>query len=203
MIPIAGLFAASYVMRPVFVARAMLLPLGAYLVLAGAAMSSARPRVIGVSIAAAFAVAAAVGLPAQFAHDGFPRSPFPQAARWLEATSAVGDVVLHDNKLSFFPMHFYAPGLPQVFLADEPGSHNDTLAPATQQALGLFPIADVDSAVRGADRVRYVVFQRALDEYAAREEGKPPALAWLEAIAEGRGGTAIGDLWVYDFDLVD
>lgn len=200
-VPVVALFAASYVMRPVFVPRAMMLSLAAYLLLGGLAIASARPRVVGAGIAAAFVAAAAVGLPAQFAHDTFPRSPFADAARFLQQSRSEPEVVLHDTKLSFFPMHFYAPELNQEFLADEPGSHNDTLAPATQAALGLFPISEAAEAARGAQRVRYVIFQRALDEYAARDERRPPALAWLESAGELRTRTAFGDLWIYDFDV--
>lgn len=200
-VPPALLLLVSYFMRPLFVPRAALLSLVAYLVLAGWAIASARPRFLGWIVAAAFAIAAVVGLPAQFLHDTFPRSPFAEAVEVLRASGDAGDVVVHDNKLSFFPMHLYAPELPQVFLPDESGSHNDTLAVATQRALNLFPQPGIESAVGDARRIRYVVFDRALDEYAARPEGLPPALAWLRSNAASGGAILINDLWIYDFLL--
>jgi len=195
------LFVASYLMRPLFVPRAFLLSLLAYLVLAGRAIAEARPRILAMLLAGAFILSSIIGVSALLSHDTFPRSPFGEAAAYLRSTRVPGDIVVHDNKLSFFPMHVYAPELPQVFLPDEPGSHNDTLAPATQWALGLTPAADVESAVGGADRVRYVVFQRALDEYVSTPAGQPPALTWLESHATGAIRVAFNDLWIYDFDL--
>ncbi len=200
-VPPGLLLLASYIMRPLFVPRAMLLSLIAYLILAGWVIASARPRFLAWTVVAAFGIAAAVGLPAQFSHDTFPRSPFDQAAAHLATTEAPGDVVVHDNKLSFFPMHLYAPNLLQAFLPDEPGSHNDTLAAPTQRALHLVPSPGIEEAAQGARRIRYVVFERALEEYAARPEGKPPALAWLQSNASLAATTAFNDLWVYDFQL--
>jgi hypothetical protein len=132
---------------------------------------------------------------------GFPRSAFSQAVTFLRSTQAEGDVVLHDNKLSYFPMYVYGPDLPQAFLPDLPGSHNDTLAPRSQQALGLFPAPDIETAVARAGRVRYVIFQRELDEYAVTAAGLPPALAWLTEHGKMVSRHAFGDLWVYDFDI--
>jgi 4-amino-4-deoxy-L-arabinose transferase-like glycosyltransferase len=114
------------------------LSLVGYLLLAGRAISEVRPRALGWILAGAFAAAAAVGLPAQATHRTFPRSPFREAAAHLAATTAGEDLVLHSNKLSYFPMVVYDSRLPQSFLADEPGSHNDTLAPATQASPRAF-----------------------------------------------------------------
>ena len=201
LVPPVLLFAASYVMRPVFVPRAALLSLVAYLVLAGRAIAEVRPRAMGWTLAGAFGVAALIGVTAQSAHRSFPRSPFREAAAFLEATAEEGDLVLHSNKLTYFPMSIYAAGLPQAFLADEPGSHNDTLAPATQRALMVFPIEDDQAAIQDASRVRFVVFQRELDEYALTADGAPRVLLDLAAIGAQPARTAFNDLWVFDFDL--
>ena len=201
LVPPGLLFLASYVMRPVFVPRAFMLSLVAYLVLAGRAVAAARPRPLGWIVAGAFAAAAVVGLAAELTHRTFPRSPFREAAAYLAATPADGDLILHSNKLSYFPMFVYNPTLPQAFLPDEPGSHNDTLAEGTQQALGLFPTASVERSADGARRVRYVVFQRELEEMAWTAVGLPPALEWLYAHGGVPQRTAFNDLWVYDFDL--
>jgi hypothetical protein len=68
------------------------------------------------------------------------------------------DVIVHSNKLTFFPTHYYDRTLPQSFIADEPGSRSDTLAYPTQQALGLFATPDVETAVQGHERVWFVIF---------------------------------------------
>jgi 4-amino-4-deoxy-L-arabinose transferase-like glycosyltransferase len=201
LVPPLLLFAASYIMRPVFVPRAFMLSLVAYLVLGGRAIAQVRPRAPGWTLAGAFVVAAVVGLWAQSTYRGFPRSPFREATVFMEATAQDGDFVLHSNKLTYFPMHVYAPDLPQSFLADKPGSHNDTLAPATQEALGLWPLEDYPSAAEAARRVRYVIFQREQEEYAVTAVGMPPALSWLHAHATLADRTAFNDLWVYDFEM--
>jgi hypothetical protein len=201
LVPPALLFMASYVMRPVFVPRAFTLSLVAYLVLAGRAVAQARPRMLGWILAGAFATAAVIGLAAELTHRTFPRSPFREAGEFLASTSADGDLILHSNKLSYFPMFVYDPTLSQAFLPDEPGSHNDTLAEATQAALGLFPAASLEGAVGDAQRVRYVVFQQELDEMARTAVGMPPALAWLFEAGGVPERTAFQDLWIYDFDL--
>jgi 4-amino-4-deoxy-L-arabinose transferase-like glycosyltransferase len=201
LVPPALLFLVSYVMRPVFVPRAFMLSLAGYLVLAGRAVAEARPRMIGWILAGAFAAAAAIGLTAELTHRTFPRSPFREASGFLAATAADGDLILHSNKLSFFPMFVYDPTLPQAFLPDEPGSHNDTLAEATQAALGLLPAESIEGAVGGAQRVRYVVFQQELDEMARTAVGIPPALAWLFEAGGVPERTVFQDLWIYDFDL--
>jgi uncharacterized membrane protein len=201
LVPPVLLFLASYLMRPVFVPRAFLLSLIGYLVLAGRVIAEVRPRPMGWILAGAFVTSAVLGLTAQAAHRTFPRSPFREAAAFLTATAADGDLVLHSNKLSYFPMIVYATDLAQDFLPDQPGSHNDTLAAATQQALGLIPLDDFEGAAEDARRVRYVIFQRELDEYAATAVGLPPALAWLIGHGSESGRTAFNDLLIYDFDL--
>jgi mannosyltransferase len=201
IVPPSLLFVVSYLMRPVFVPRAYMLSLVAYLILAGSVVASARPRPLAWVVAGAFLLSAAVGLPPQYSQATFPRSPFGSMVAELRATQRPGDLILHDNKLSYFPAILYGADLKQAFLPDEPGSHNDTLAPATQLALGLFPSPDAARAVAGAERVRYVVFQRALDEYARTAVGVPPALRWLRDHAVEVGENEFNDLRVIDFDL--
>jgi hypothetical protein len=201
VVPPVLLFVASYLMRPVFVPRAFVLSLIGYLVLAGRVIAEARPRPMGWVLAGAFVISAVIGVTAQAAHRTFPRSPFREAAAFLAVTTADGDLVLHSNKLSYFPMVVYAADLGQAFLADQPGSHNDTLAAATQQALGLKALSHFEAAAEDARRVRYVIFQRELDEYALADGDLPPALAWLVTHGSESGRTAFNDLWIYDFDL--
>ena len=76
-------------------------------------------------------------------------------------------------------MHYYAPGLHQRCLTDDPGAASDTDAHASRQAMGMYPEADIRAAVSGVKRVYFVVFQRAVDEYLAIGEENHPALGWL------------------------
>jgi uncharacterized membrane protein len=199
-VPPAALFVVSHFMRPVFVPRAFLLSHVAYLVLAARALVVARPAAARALLGAAFIAAAAVSLPQQYSYRGFPRSPFPEASAWLAETLRPGDSVVHDNKLSYFPMILYAPALPQRFVADEPGSHNDTLAPATQAVMELHPYPSIPGATDGQGRVFFVVFDRAIEEYRSLGLQDHPSLMWLKENLAEVGRTAFGDLWVYEFE---
>ena len=108
-------------------------------------------------------------------------------------------MIVHDNKLSYFPMHYYQPQLPQFFLADPQGSHNDTLAPGSQSALGIFPIPDLETTVGNARRVWFVVFERAIEEYVSTGHSDHPQLAWLHKKFSMAGLRTFNDLRVYEF----
>lgn len=199
LVPPAGLLVASYLMRPVFVPRAFITSAVAYYsVIAWAAYEGPLPgqRFL---IPAAVIIPALVVLPAQYAYHSFPRSPFDQAVEFLQREVEQDAIVVHDNKLSSFPMEIYGPELPSTFIRDEPGSHNDTLAPATQQVLELAPADDIDSAVGGAEVVWFVVFERAEEEYRQLGESGHPRLQWLRQRFELRGSWAFNDLNVYHF----
>ncbi len=167
VIPPVLLFAASYVTRPVFVPRGFLTSTILYLAIAGVLVARKWPKPISVIVAGGLIGAAMIGLPHQVAFNNFPRSPFQEAGSFLNNQVQPGDLVLHDNKLSFFPMEYFWPGLPQGFLVDEPGSPNDTYAPASQEAIGLIPAPDLTHAVDGVQTVYFVVFEETIREYQA------------------------------------
>lgn len=194
------LFAISYFMRPVFIPRGFLISALAYYGLAGWIIARRERRWIGVILAVSLIAAAAVSLPGMYTYQEFPRSAFHQTAAYLQDIKTPDALILHDNKLSFFPTHYYAPDLPQEFLADEPGSDNDTYAYASQQAIGLIPAEDVSSAVADYDQVFFVVFQRAIDEYLAMGEENHPVLSWLENRYQLIGRRSFTDLIVYEFE---
>jgi len=193
------LFGVSYLMRPVFVARALMPASVAYAILAGYAAASARFPVIKGWLAGLFILGAALTLPAHYTDHAFPRSPFQRAVAALQGEASPGDVVLHDNKLSYFPMRYYAPALPQTFLPDQPGSHNDTFAPVSQQAMGIYPADDLLSAVAGADTIWCVVFARALDEHREQSPDPYPPLAALENSYALIQIHTFNDLLIYQF----
>ncbi len=194
------LFAISYLMRPVFVPRGFLISSLAYSALAGWIISRPGRRGIGVILAVTVIAAAAVSLLSFYTYKAFPRSAFREAAAYLGAVDREDVLILHDNKLSYFPVHYYAPDLAQKFLADEPGSANDTYAFASQQAIGLFPEPDVSMAAAGVDTVYFVVFQQAVDEYLALGEENHPVMSWLENEYRLAGVKSFTDLDVYEFE---
>jgi hypothetical protein len=197
-VPPLLLFIVSYVMRPVFVPRGFLASTVIYDGLAGIIIAKSAPKGAGYLLLGAAVLAAVVALPSQYTFSNFPRSPYQSMVDSLQESSPAGSLVLHDNKLSFFPSHYYAPQLEQTFLPDVPGSSNDTLAPATQAAIGLYPTKDVQTAVQGKDNVYFVVYQETLDEY-AQQGSSDPALDWLNANYRNLGKLTFNDLIVYHF----
>jgi len=201
--PPALLFIASYVMRPVFVPRAFIFSLVAYALLIG--WLTVRPPLpgFGVVLLAGFIAPALISLPSYYTYQSFPRSPFPEAVSELPQSIRPNERIVHDNKLSYFPMVVYDPDLPMVFLADEPGSHNDTLAAESAAALGLTPLASIEDAVGSSDGVWFVVFQRALDEYRALGLTNHPVIEWLNQHYAQLERRPVGDLWLLHYGPSD
>ena len=97
-------------------------------------------------------------------------------------------------------MHYYLPDRDQVFLADEPGSSNDTFAVASQQAMKIFPVNNIEDAVKGAKRIAFVVYSSAIEEYNDRGMDWHPILSWLNDTFNFQGKTTFNDLEIYFFD---
>ena len=194
----ALLFSASYLMRPVFVPRGFITAMLGYFILAGWIIALSWKKGIGLIIASTFIILAAISLPSYYSFSEFPRSEFRIAAQYL-MENAADDLIVHDNKLSYFPAHFYDPDLDQVFLPDEPGSHNDTYALASQQAIELFPADSLEDAVSEEDTVWFVVFSRAIEEYKGAGELTHPVLAELDKRYRLDQHNYFGDLEIYTF----
>lgn len=173
------MFVVSYVMRPIFVTRGFLISGLLYCGLCGWVIARGWPKGASILLAGLAGAAVLISLPYQMTYASFPRSPFREATAWLREHAPAGAVIVHDNKLSFFPSRVYDPALPQKFLTDEPGSHNDTLAYPTQLAMELIPEANVETAAGNADDVFYVTFAVVEAEYQTAGVAHP-ALAWLE-----------------------
>lgn len=190
------LFLAS-LYQPVYIQRALLPAALMYSIALGWLLAeAAMPVLIRALLGGLLAVTAVAGLWAHYTFAQFPRPDFPAAVAFLQQYAAPDDVILHSNKLSFFPMHYYDRTLSQSFLADPPGSGSDTLALPTQEVLGLFAVSDVGAAAQGAGRVWFIIFERAIEEVAS--EGHPH-LAWLKVNYAARSERHFDDLTVYEF----
>jgi hypothetical protein len=177
-VPILSLLLISR-WQPLYLERA-LLPSGLfYLVAIGWLLARERlPRILRMGLAALLAVTTIGSLGAHYTYAGFPRPPFEEAAAHLRANVAPGDAVVHTNKLTYFPMRYYAPEPSAAFLADPPGSPQDTLAYPTQEALGIFASPTITEAVGTADRAWLVYFAREVRE-AEAITGEHAALHWV------------------------
>jgi hypothetical protein len=197
--PVALTFLVSQI-QPVYVIRTLLPSALIYYVLVAAVLfSGLTPRPVKWGVLGPAAVIVLLSLFNHYTYAQFPRSPFDEAAAYLrQQTDPSTDVVVHSNKMTFFPMHYYDRDLPQTFIADEPGSASDTLAYPTQEALGLFATSDLETAVAGHERVWFAVFERAVDEY-RQVEGQHPQLAWLEQRYQRVDEASFNDLIVYTY----
>jgi mannosyltransferase len=168
--------------QPVFIERA-LLPSGVlFLLWIGWAISQTNaPKPVGRFALLILLVGMIVGLQQNIAYRGFPYGPYAKLDAYLAESVAPQDVILHSNKLTLLPSYYYNRDLPQEYVADSPGSGSDTLALPTQKVLGLLAQPSMESAVGGANRVWFIVFSRAIEEYRALGEPTHPHLSWLDA----------------------
>jgi mannosyltransferase len=196
VLPVVLLFAISQ-WHSVYIIRGLMPAFLWYAILIGW-MLAGMPRRVGGAVAVAFGATALIVLPAYYTYAEFPRSPFETVAQTLQARVQPGDVIVHDNKLSYFPMYYYDRALAQTFIADPPGVGSDTLAYPTQQALGLYATS-LSQATENKSRVWFVIFQDALDQ--AKEQGRAQSnLAWLEQHYRQISLERFNDLNVYLFE---
>jgi len=120
-----------------------------------------------------------ISLPYQVSYRSFPRSGYQEAIGTLLNSIHPGEVIIHDNKLSFFPIHYYYPSADQVFLGDEPGAPNDTYALTSQKAMQIFPAESLDAATAGREWVALVVFEKTVEEYRSKKGAEHPVIGSL------------------------
>jgi hypothetical protein len=205
--PILLFLASLY--QPVYIQRALLPALLMYVLAmswliapplsppqAEGTTGEAMPQVIRWALGFLVGITSVAGLWSHYTFASFPRPSFPSAIMFLEQTLAQGDVIVHSNKLTYLPMYYYDRALPQKFIADPVGSGSDTLALPTQQVLGLFAIHDLPTATRGARRVWFVIFDKAIEEF---KPNPHPHLEWMQAHYVLNGAKKIDDMTIYEF----
>jgi hypothetical protein len=193
--PVLLLFVLSQ-WRPLYLERALLPGALLYLVALGWLLASGGlPTAIRIGLIGLLTVAVLGSLAVHYTYRGFPRPPFPQAVSYLETQVEQRDAVVHTSKLTYLPMHFYRRELPGAFLADPVGSPQDTLARPTQEALGIRAAEEIGVAVRDAQRVWLISFERELEEVRALGV-EHPALAWFKGRMVRTGEQRFEDLVV-------
>jgi uncharacterized membrane protein len=193
VVPIAVLALVSYALKPVYIIRGLLPSQIAFLMLA--AWAAARlPRVVQIGSGALLGPILLFALASHYTYTGFPRARWDDIAAYLRANAVAGDAIVHDNKLTFFPMRVIDPQLDQVYLPDVTGIGSDTLARPTQEALDL-AATEID-AVSGRNRVWLVIFARTRDDYRAAGFADDPNWVALDAAFAVDSRRAFGDLEV-------
>jgi hypothetical protein len=199
IIPILLTFLVSQI-QPVYIVRALLpSALVYYVLVAGMLIVGSVPTPVKWGLLLPSGVIVVAALVNHYTYAEFPRPPFDEAAAFLRSHYQPADAIVHSNKLTFFPTHYYDRSLPQEFIADEPGSPSDTLAYPTQQALGLFATSDIETATLGHERVWLVVFQREIEEYRAAGYLDHPQRAWLDQYYTLVSVESFNDLYVYEY----
>jgi len=197
-VPGVILFALSYLMQPVFVARGFLISVYGLAAILGAAIKDAPKKIVKWGLVGLIGFASAIGIYSQATYLEFPRSPFEAAGKWM-AIEHPDEMIVHDIKLSYFPMRYYNPQLNQVFLADDPGSANDTLAEATQKAMGVAPVKSWQAAVVDQSLFTFLTFKTAIDEYREMGISEHPLITEIEKTWQLLSITEIGDLVLFRF----
>jgi len=166
--------------KPVYLERA-LLPSGAIFCiwLAWALTQTKLPRSIQLVTTMLLLAGFGMGIYEHLTYMGFPYGPYKAMTADLQIRQQPGDVIIHSSKLSLLPSVYYDRSLVQTYVGDLPGSNIDTLAPATQQVLGLEAKADIESAAGNADRVWFIIFDESNREYVQAGYSMHPQLVWL------------------------
>lgn len=165
--------------RPLYLERALLPSALFYVVAIGwFLVRGGLPRALQWALAALLAVTTLGSLVGHYTYVGFPRPPFQEAVAYLQRHLSPADAVVHTSKLTYLPMHYYAPDLPGEFLV----SPQDTLTAPTQEALGIVAAPTITEAVGTADQVQLVYFARELKEVEilGDEHATYSRLIWLD-----------------------
>ena len=164
--------------EPVYIERA-LVPSGAIFMLwiAWILTDAKPPRPIQGLVFILLAVASIMGI---YEHVTF-REPFQALDASLESRIQPGDVIVHSNKLSLLPSIYFDRSLRLLYIADAPGSPQDTLAPATQAVLGVSAKPNIQTAVGNAPRVWYIIYQTSIEEFQSSGYATHPDLEFLNS----------------------
>ncbi len=193
------LFMASYLIRPVFVIRGFISSQMAFLALAAAITALDWKNRAGGILAGLVIVNSLIAYPALYSYAEFPRSPFVSASVSIRQALEDDYFIIHDNKLSYFPVNYYVPSSGQVFLKDLPGSSNDTFAKDSQDAMRIFPIENIESAATGKSKIVFVVFRESIHEF-EDINGRHPVISWLEKNYSFTKQKTVGDLELLFFE---
>jgi len=163
--------------QPIYIERAMLPAALLYAVAVAWLLAAGKlPRWLLAGVCGLCFLISGLSLAYHYRNTDFPRAPYAEAVAYLHANADPQDAIVHSNKLTFFPMHYYDREMLAEWIADPAGDGSDTLARPTQEALGLYPAPDMETAVGGARRVWLIIFDRAINEYG----GRHPHVEWLK-----------------------
>ncbi len=193
------LFITSYLTRPVFVPRIFILSTVIAYILISRFVNVNKQKVIGKVVLGSMLLVSLISLPYYYKFESFPRSSFRQAVNFLAANMDKNAGILHDNKLSFFPMSFYNTESDQNYLSDPKGNANDTLAPHSQKAMGFLAWDGIrESAL--PQELFFVTFLQSEFEYEQIGQTNPNLKKLQEYYVHEDRPVLIGDIKIYRFE---
>jgi len=184
----------SYITRPVFVPRIFIFSTFIAFIL----IENNWNKYFGKISLLLILISILISLPEFYFFESFPRSSFRKAVNYIAQQNIEPKIVFHENKLSFFPMLFYDSNLTQYYLADPPGSENDTLSQESQIALGYIAINNMDNLFF-YDKLFFVSFALTEIEYKNQGLSDPNLIILRSFYGEEEERTLIGDINVYYF----
>lgn len=193
------LFIISILFQPVFVPRIFIFSAFLSFGCLGVYVARSWNNGIGKIVLATAVVVSAICLPFYYSFKSFPRSDFLSVSKYLKDENTSNSLILHDNKLSFFPVLVYAPNLNQAYLSDAPDSENDTLALESQIALGYLAINHIKE-IPQFDRLFFIDFEIVEREY-QNLRIEVPNLVYLSNIyGNAKRIEKIGDINIYYYE---
>lgn len=183
---------------PVYIERALLPSHAIFCIwLAWALTQTKAPRFIQGMMAVFIVASASIGIHQHVTYKGFPYVPHRELFTSIEDGLQPGDMVIHSTKLSYLPMLYFAPILPQGFIIDPPGSNVDTLAPATREILNVREFKDIEEASAAAPRLWFIIYQNSIIEYTAQGYKTHPHLEYLDENFILQQSHPLDDLRIY------
>ena len=187
--------------QPIYLERTFLASGAIFCIwLSWAIFTTDLPRPVSYIVVLMLITGSIMGIYQHITYQGFPFGQYQALGKSLQQNFRPGDVVLHSSKLSALPSIYFNRNLPQEYIGDPPNSSIDTLAPATQEVLGLIAKPNIKIATLGSERAWFVIFQRSIDEYTNDGQITHPHIQWLEENYNLISTETWGSLVVYLFD---
>ncbi len=198
-IPPLFLWAVSQII-PVYIERALLASHAIFCIwLAWVLTQTKFPQIVRWIILTLILWSSSMGLYQHLSYNGFPYGPYKQIGQYIKSYIQPADIIIHSNKLSYLPLLYFNPELPQAYIIDPPGSSIDTLAPATREVLGLREFQDIEQVAHTNTRIWFIIYQRSIEEYTAKDGATHPQLEYLEKRFTLDRKEIRGDIIIYVF----
>jgi len=166
-VPLLALYGIS-LFRPMYVERTLIVAsLGLYLWL-GWTIARATPRALFRVMGGMLCAMMVAVLPNYYFNPDVQKPPMREAARAVAARFQAGDVVVHTSDSSALAFMYYAPHLPNEFLAGDPDYVTETTRGRSGRIAGLVP-REMSAVIAGRSRVWLVV---ALDHNIAYQKAR-------------------------------